>query len=153
MKQYTTDAVNTFKFRPHGRIEWTVLEEGIVFYKAHGPFNKELFEALIELESEDFTRMSQKQQKWVEVVLFIDSCFAMPEVKDLYGPFLQSAVNRGIAPTASAFVFTKDLEGAAFSKKIYRELYENAGIGYEEFSEAEPALIWARAKLNILNKM
>ena len=70
MTTYNTDTIESLKFRPHGNVEWTTLEEGIVIYRAQGPFNKELTEALIELETTVYPEFKEKWELgWISPCL------------------------------------------------------------------------------------
>lgn len=143
----STDSIDTVTFRPHGRVEWAPAEDGIIVYKAYGPFNAELFDAVISLESEDFEKLQKDWGHWVEIVLFIDSCFVMKDAIANYQRFLKQCVDEGAAPIASAFIFTPGIEGANFCNTSYQQAYEYAGVDYHEFDNYEAALVWARKKL------
>lgn len=142
-----TDCIDTVTFRPHGRVEWAPAEDGIIVYKAYGPFNAELFDAVISLESEDFENLQKEWGHWVEIILFVDSCFVMKDAIENYQHFLKQCVDEGAAPIASAFVYTPGIEGANLSNASYRKAYEYAGVEYQEFEGYEQALVWAREKL------
>ena len=145
MNNFNTDAIATHNFRPHGRVDISIHEEGIIKYLATGPFNKELAEVLAEMDNHATQIFKLKFGQWCELITFQHSCMALEDSLVSLEHHLLDKKDRKIAQLASAFVFTPDIEGHRFMAKKYEQCYRRAGITYRSFNNEKDALKWARA--------
>lgn len=149
MRERSTDDVAYKKFRPHGRIQFSIPEKGIIFSRALGPFNVELFHAIKQIEPSVIEEAKINDGNWCEVVVFEHSCMGLDELIDELGAYLKEIKKRGDAPLATALVFPKDIECAEFMKEKYKKCYVDAGIEFSMFSDEEDAIRWVKTYLPI----
>ncbi|WP_448212179.1 hypothetical protein [Colwellia sp. MEBiC06753] len=144
--KFSTDNTSPRKFRPHGRIELTIFEEGIIQYDALGPFNRELMKALEEVEQGALASFKQNFGKWCEVIIFHDSCMMLEDALAELESYLKELYEHGLAqPTA--FVFQEGVEGSSLMKPKYKSVYNHAKIPYQDFNTIEGAIHWCRSQL------
>ncbi|MCP4325818.1 MAG: hypothetical protein GY951_01060 [Psychromonas sp.] len=141
MATHCTDSVNYQKFRPHGRVELSVIDNKIVTFKALGPFNVELVATLREIESEVLKELNKN---WVEVVIFEHSCLAPKEVFIEFTSHLKAQKASGITPLASAYVFSKEVDGLLLMTNEYKKCFDDAGLLYKQFDSESEALSWVK---------
>lgn len=146
--EYSTDSAEPHKFRPHGLVEFAMPEEGIIYYRAHGPFNKELITSLESLEKDVLQEIKRKWGIWTEIVTFEGSCMMSDELLNVYGAHLKQLAEHGIAPIASAYVFA-GVEGSRIMNRSYQRIYDHAEITYQEFNDVQLAVDWLKQELAV----
>ena len=52
--KFHTDSNDNEKFTAHGRVAISIIGDGLILYRAKGPFNQELILALAEVEKDAF---------------------------------------------------------------------------------------------------
>ena len=147
MNIHNTDNVSYKKFRPHGRISFAVLENNLVVYKALGPFNLELLNALKEIEPDVLQEMKINNGIWGETVIFENSCLAVDEFFLQFRAYIQAMVKRNILPIASAYVISENIEGAALMARKYQQCYQGTGIHFKIFKNEGDAISWVKGFL------
>ena len=150
MKTYDTTLIESLKFRAHGSIEISKLDEQIVVYKAQGPFNSELANALIDIERQAYAELSAAVKAWGDICYFVDSCLALEAAIECYQSFLVSCKQQNIGPSVSAFIYPPDVEGRLLAEPSYKKLFELAGIKYQGFTHFDDGLKWVRHQLSTL---
>ena len=145
---YSSDRVNPKKFMPHGRIEITLIDQHIVFYRAEGPFNQELMAAISEMESIALADFHTADRQWVEVVLFRNSCTAEPAFLAALSSYIKHISKNNIAPLANAFIIPNNIEGASNMPKLYAQCFADSEIDFKVFHQEIDALEWANAVYN-----
>ena len=142
MEHQSTDKLDTLNFEAHGRVEFAMMERGVLVYRAFGPFNRELVEAVAELEARAFPDLKAQLGQWVEIVLFEDNCLLSDDALDDYSVFLKESNEQGAAPIASAFVYEPGVEGAEKTSTMFQKVYDEAGIEHRHFKSFEEARDW-----------
>lgn len=150
MSKSSTDQVSPKKFRPHGRVTLEIYESGIVKYKAIGPFNDELIEALGVVEEEMLADCKAKFGRWCEVVVFEESCLSTGEVLQTLEAYLKKMKCDGLDAICSAFIFKDGVEGRDIMPGKYEQCYVNAGVLFKSFTGENEALEWVRSQLACL---
>lgn len=147
MAEHSTDDADYEKFRPHGRVEFSIVEDRMILSRAIGPFNVELFQALKQIEPGVIEEAKIDDGKWCEIVVFEQSCMSTDELIDELGVYIKVVKESGDAPLAAAYVFPKDIESTAYMKEMYKKCYEEAGIPCSIFSNEEDAIRWVKTYL------
>lgn len=145
MSNLCTDEVAFNRFRPHGRISITSIEDGIVVYSAAGPFNCELLDAVEVMETDILKEVKETTGDWIEVVVFNGSCMASNEFMDKLTAYLERMKCRSLAPIASVYIFSSKVEGASFMKPKYERSYTAAGIEFNAFATKEEGIAWSES--------
>ncbi|WP_028865384.1 hypothetical protein [Psychromonas aquimarina] len=145
MKKYSTDNVSYKTFRPHGRVEFSVVDENIIIYRAWGPFNSEFFSVLEAIEPDALIEVQSNVRSWGEVVVFEDSCMAVDNFFLEFSAYLKSMKARDLVPIASAYVFSNNIEGGLLMKDKYKKCYQDAGLVFSTFADEETALSWIKS--------
>lgn len=148
MTKHCTDKVDYNKFRPHGRVSFSIIEDYIVVYRALGPFNSEVLKALQEIEPDVLKQVKKKNDKWVEIVIFENSCMALDEFIDEFSLYIKVGKENNLLPLASAFVISSEVEGAYLMASKYKECYENAGLTFCVFENEVNATTWVKSFLS-----
>lgn len=142
MSKGSTDSVDYQKFRPHGRVNISIIDNQIAQFQALGPFNLELLGALDKIESKVLQKV--KQKPWAEVIIFEQSCLATEEVFSAFVSHLKAQKRAGLSARVSALVFNQDIEGAILMIDKYKRCFEVAGLEYRHFENKEEAIKWAQ---------
>lgn len=142
MNALSTDDVPHNQFKPHGRAKVSVEEGYLVVFRAEGPFNSEFLEALQEIEPVALNDFKSANQKWIELVVFEKDCTATFDFFLEYEAYLTEMKNTEMAPVASAFVISPDLEGALLIIKKVELCFKNAGIPLKVFESEPEARLW-----------
>lgn len=145
---YSSDRVNPEKFMPHGRVEITLIDQHIVFYRAEGPFNQELMTAISEMESIALANFHKESKQWVEVVMFKNSCAAETAFLSELLSYINHISQHNIAPLAVAFVIPRNIEGAKSMPELYAQCFENSAIEFKVFHQEIDALEWVNTIYN-----
>lgn len=146
-EQYSTDKVAYNKLKPHGRVNFSVVDGNIVIYHALGPFNAELFTAFQSIEPEVLKQLKSQTEHWVEIVVFEKSCLALNEFISNLSRYLQEMKKEGLVPRASAYVIKDDIDGALFMTNLYQKCYESAGLTFQVFEDELAAISWVKSFL------
>lgn len=152
MPLYSTDCIATQRFRPHGRVEISLYDEGVIKYLATGPFNKELAEALAKIDNMALHNFSQLFSHWGELVVFEESCMALDDALYLLERHLIDKKQRKTAQLASAFIFKPEIQGRRVMDKKYERCYKNAGIAYKSFNDEISALAWVQEQFSLFTR-
>ena len=145
----STDQFNPTQFRPHGRVEYEA--RGLLLWaKAVGPFNIELMSALLEMAKAMFPVMAAKGS-WGHIATFSNSALCSTEVLAGVADALNQMVQLGVAPEATAFVMTPDVEGAMFMGPLYAKAFQQAGLRYWYFPSFEAANEWVESVVGPMN--
>ena len=152
MKPYDTANINSLRFRPHGNVEISMLEDHILVYKAHGPFNTELAKALAELEEEAYPELKARWGYWGDICVFVDSCLVLDEAAAFYENCLSAFKRNGQGPSVSAFIYPPELEGKLIAEQTYRKIFENAGVLYSSFTDFGQGAAWVKRELTRLER-
>ncbi|MDT9000925.1 hypothetical protein RQP53_16735 [Paucibacter sp. APW11] len=143
---YTTDQYDPGRFRPHGRVEYE--EQGrILWSRATGPFNPELMQALSELVIATFPAMTAKGP-WVNICTFNHSALCSPDVLLSFTATMKQLVQMKIAPVATAFVLTPEVDGAELMAPLFEKCFKEGGIPFACFPSIELAQQWASSRLS-----
>ncbi|REL26802.1 hypothetical protein DXX93_09595 [Thalassotalea euphylliae] len=146
-KPYSTDSIVDLHFRQHGIVDLEIPAERIVVYHARGPFNKELAQALAQVERQVCPTFKSKWGYWADLCIFSQSCLVLEEAIESYQDDLKSFKDEGISPIASAFIYPPDVEGRGVAENIYQRLYQFADISYAGFSDFNEGLAWVKDEL------
>lgn len=142
MSSYCTNSVDYKKFRPHGRVNLSIITDEIIVFRALGPFNLELLSALDEIESNVVKNL--KSKSWVEIVVFEYSCLSSLDVFKEFTSHLISQKKNNLSPLASAFVFPKEVEGTLLMASQYKKCFDEASLEYKEFDNETEAMAWVK---------
>lgn len=142
MGDYSTNSIEWVKYGPHGRVEISESLENIIIYKAVGPFNKELIKALDELEQPFLKERIQRDEKWVTLIEFKESCMITIEAKEIFSRYLEQCRESGIIQLATAMVITNDVEGKNMAESIYGQFYRNIDVPCQIFEVYDSAVNW-----------
>ena len=136
----STDAFDTSKFKPHGRVECQ--ERGnVLLATAFGPFNMELLGALQAMAGESFPKMVAKG-RWVHIATFLDSALCAPNVLEGLKEAMHQLVQLGVAPELTAFVLPTDVEGHSLMGPLYAKAFEASGARFKYFHTLDEANAW-----------
>ena len=144
---HNTESVDAMRFWAHGNVVCTELEPGVVLYKACGPFNKELIQALIEIEQKTFPDYAKKWGKWAEIVVLSEDCLFTHEAVAAYQQFLSSSKQQGTAPLFSAYVFGPDVANINLGKYMFAKMYKESGLSFNAFTCVAEGLLWIKDSL------
>jgi hypothetical protein len=147
MTKHCTDTTNYKKFRPHGRVEISTVDNKIAVFRALGPFNLELLDALQQIEPVALQAMDIENNSWVEIVVFEQSCLASDELFAEFCLHLTALKASGFSPVASAFVFTDEIDGTLLMLDKYRKCFADAGLVFNDFNNETDAMEWVRSFL------
>ena len=147
MRAYSTDFTEDSLFRPHGRVEWHILEDRRVVYRADGPFNKELFEVLARIEESAFTEYKQRWSVWGCITELHGDCMLTRDAVLFYQSFLHKIKNKGLAPVASAYIFSKCSESGALGRTLYQDIHRFSRFNAANFDEFSAGLAWVKERL------
>ena len=138
--KYSTDDASPIKFRPHGRVEFEVIDESqhLIWVRCYGPFNSELMSAVEEVQN-NLTLLHPKRK---EIIQFLTSCLGLPEFINAARDYAIKHKEMGIAPFAVALVIGDDVEGKALMLDDYRSIWEGANITLGVFDDVESAKHW-----------
>jgi hypothetical protein len=130
-------------FKPHG---YACIELGsnYLLYQLIGPFNKELFMAIVQLHAKDVAGLVARGA-WAGIAIIKNSAMTTPEALQYISEQLQQMREQGVGPVASAFVIAPDVEGAVIMAKRYAECY--AGENFRIFRTLPEAQEWVKAQL------
>ncbi|GAA4499769.1 hypothetical protein [Pseudaeromonas paramecii] len=142
----TTDSYSPIHFRPHGRVEFSVLRENVLVCEAIGPFNLELINAVVAVEGPLIDALV-KQAKWGDIVIFKESAMTSPEVLASFTEYLRSLSASMRMPTATALVISSEVEGSKIMTQHYLKCYEEAGLNAAVFGDFDQALAWIDTKV------
>ncbi|TPH15608.1 sensor domain-containing diguanylate cyclase [Litorilituus lipolyticus] len=145
---YSSDRINPEKFMPHGRVEITLIDQHIVFYRAEGPFNQELMTAISEMESIALADFHKADKQWVKVVLFRNSCAAEPAFLADLSTYIKHVTQNNIAPLANAFIIPRNIEGAEKMPELFAQCYKDSGVNFKVFTQEIDALEWVNSIYN-----
>lgn len=136
----STDAFDTSKFKPHGRVEYE--ERGnVLLGTAFGPFNMELLGALQVMAGEKFPKMATKG-RWVHIATFRNSALCAPEVLEGLKDAMLQLVQLGVAPELTAFVLPPDVEGHSLMGPLYAKAIQASGARFRYFHTLDEANAW-----------
>ena len=141
MSIYSTDNVNYQIFRPHGRVNLSILDNEIMIFRALGPFNIDLLTSLYEIELD---ALQEINSNWVEIVVFEYSCIALEEVFREFTSHLLAQKASGSIPLASAFVFPKEIDGVLLMTSKYKRCFDDAGLLFKHFDNEKQAMAWVK---------
>ncbi|MCO4205074.1 hypothetical protein [Aeromonas taiwanensis] len=144
-KRVTTDDHQPKRFRPHGLVEYVVLDN-ILVCEAIGPFNLELIGSAVSVESPLIDTLV-KQGKWGDVVVFKQSAMASLEVLSSLTGYLRSLSTSMKMPSATALVISPKIEGSRIMTPHYRKCYADAGVEVAVFDDVDAALVWMQNRL------
>ena len=147
MSDFSTEKTDGNRFKPHGSIEFSILEDGIIKYVSRGPFNKEVLEVLGDIEAKAIEEYKKAHKSWCEVVVFKDSCVATEEANEIYTKYLSEMDEKGNSAIATAFVFEEGVEGRHLMRDVFRECHESVGLLFDDFDTLDDALNWVRNEL------
>lgn len=142
----TTDDFAPQHFRPHGRVEFSVLEN-ILICEAIGPFNSELVSAVATVQIPLIDDLA-RQGIWGDIVIFKKNAMASPEAVSSFSEYLHELSSSGRVPTATALVLPAETEGSTIMRARYLKCYEGARVNLATFERYNEALEWV--KNNIL---
>lgn len=142
----TTDDYSPELFRPHGRVEFSVLEDNILVCEAIGPFNLELISAVVFVQSPLIDDLL-KQDQWGDIVVFKESAMASPQVISSFAEYLRSLSTSMRMPAATALVIPSELEGSTIMIQQYQKCYDDAGLHAVVFDDFNEALAWIRIRI------
>ncbi len=142
----TTDDYSPKHFRPHGRVEFSVLEENILLCEAIGPFNLELISAVVTIESPLIDGLV-KHGKWGDIVVFKESAMASAEVVSSFTEYLRSLSTSMRMPTATALVISSETEGSKIMTQYYQKCYADAGLHAIVFEALDEAIVWVKTQI------
>lgn len=148
MKEYDTNDIEYKRFRPHGRVRFSVLEDGINIYRVIGPFNQELHQAFNELEPQFLHELQRNNGKYCDIVIFEESCLALDEVVKGMAFDLITKKEKGQFPLAAAFVMSKDVEGISLMTSKYEKCYKDAKLAFSIFENESDAIDWVKTYLS-----
>lgn len=139
---FSTDEVSPKKFRPHGRIEFELIDPvaHIIHIRCFGPFNKEVMDAVEQVQT-DMTLLHPQRK---ELIQFVDSALAVPEFIAAVANYLQKHKHNGVCPAAVALVIAPGVEGKTLMQDSYTAVYQRAQINMALFDDADSALDWLR---------
>lgn len=145
---YSISLVKTRHFTQHGIVNIKVLEKGVIFYKAIGPFNLEAIKAIESLHYDQvFLDLRKKYSKWSEVVVFEDSCLFTSDAINELGKYIRYNRQHNIPLMGVAFVIPEEMEGASLSDIKIAPLYRDESFPFKRFCRFEDALNWAEQLL------
>lgn len=145
-RKVTTDEYSPKLFRPHGRVEFSVLEDNILVCEAVGPFNLELITAVVFVQSPLIDDLI-KQEKWGDIVVFKESALASPQVLSSFTEYLRSLSTSMRMPTATALVIPAEVEGSTIMTQQYQICYDDAGLNAVVFDDFDKALAWISTRV------
>lgn len=131
-------------FRAHGKISLSVAKDQVLVYRATGPFNKELLDAVKVVEQDILEELQQRDSPWCELVIFEQSCMALPEVITELGLYLKQLESKAMSPAAAAFVITPDVEGLVVMREKYEQCYQHVQTKFSIFDNEDDALRWLK---------
>jgi len=135
---YNTDNADIRTFRPHGRVEFSAISNNTVLYKCFGPFNSEVISALKVVHEEVLKNYPHRK----EIVLFENSCVGIEELLVALTKYLQELKLQDVAPTATVFVISPEIEGKCLMANKYKKCYQVSGIPFIEVETIEEAQSW-----------
>lgn len=146
--QVSTDCFSGTKFPQHGKITISVNNRNIIVYRAEGPFNTELLDALNHIENEVLKTLKNDIKRWGAVIIFEVSCMALDDLMIAFGEYLKKIKSDDLQATATAYVITRDIEGRGIMAKKYQKCYDDAGITFSTFDNEQGALLWINSHLD-----
>ena len=143
--RYSTTEFSPQQFKPHGRIESTVVGN-LFIQEATGPFNKEILLAMESVHTRP-RELLASVGPWAAMFVFNQSALASPEMLDGLKKYLATQVTRENASVATALVLPPQVEGALLMGPLYLRAWRGAGIHSEIFGAREDAEHWIAACL------
>ncbi len=132
-------------FRPHGDIEYWV-DGPLLHYVAHGPFNREAFEALAEASKRMHEQMPIRH-RFAHLTEFCGSAMASPEAMATFTAFLRHVRGLGYNGDAVALVMAPEVEGQHFMRDQFAAAYLELGLPCQWFDDAASAGAWLATML------
>ncbi len=132
-------------FRPHGRLDLSVVDGAIVRADAHGPFNVEFVNALARTLRE-LHADPNLPRPYADIVQFHGSLMGSKEMLDQLSETLSQVGTREIA-VALAFVVASDVEGRDFMLPLFECVFLENGRNVRSFENVPEAEVWVRGCL------
>ena len=143
--RYSTTVFSPHKFKPHGRIESSVVGN-LFIQEATGPFNKEILLAMESVHAGP-RELLTSGGRWAAIFVFRHSALASPEMLEGLKNYLATQVTRKNASVATALVIPPQVEGALLMGSLYLRAWRGAGITCEIFGAREDAEHWISTRL------
>jgi len=145
----TTANVKQGVFRAHGLVE-VLIDGDVARYEAWGPFNEELVAAYIAIQEKVIPQMVARSC-WGDLSIFHVSMLASPSTLAKFAEDLKACALQGLAPNATAFVISPEVEGGPLMGPLFTKLYLDAELPFMIFSEVTEAEAWLQSTLAVAN--
>lgn len=132
----------TMQYSPHG--SYTIEQQNnILLVNAEGPFN----EITTEQYHQDIKLITEKMKKapWASLVSFKGNCVFTPEAEQILMETTQFRIENGMVAVAGVII------NSAYADILQMQLqrvYQNCGIQFNFFSNAEHAQNWLNSFIN-----
>jgi hypothetical protein len=147
-KRSTTE-VSRGPFKPHGMVDiW--MEGQIMVYRAQGPFNAELVDALA-IAQRDYLLETRPQGAWVSMCIMRDNAMTSPEGLKRYAELMAGPKPDNMVPIATAFVIAPEVEGCRIMAPLYARVYTDIGRTFGMFETLTQACTWAQTLIDQAN--
>jgi hypothetical protein len=141
----STDDFDPKKFRPHGRVTFTQ-DGNLLICEAQGPFNKELLEAIADIELSLVYEM-QKCGQWADIIVIKENAMASSECLEAFTEYLSTLGRANLHSLVTAMVIGDDVISADVMTNQFINAYTDAGLNLTVFKTLNDAKVFVKLHL------
>ncbi|MET3105365.1 hypothetical protein AAKU58_000174 [Oxalobacteraceae bacterium GrIS 1.18] len=144
-KSRSTDDYDPQKFRPFGRVTFTV-DDDILLCEAQGPFTRELIAAIADIQLSLIQEM-QQFEKWGRIVIIKDSAMASPESLEALTEYLSTLGRANLLSVITTMVIDDTVEGAQLMTSQFMNAFADAALNLTVFKTVNDAKVFVKLHL------